>query len=191
MAHKIKLLPSLFLLITVACAIHIGPTPPPSPCPIESLMLDAASFHQDIHQTGPPSKEGSPMRFGVNKLGVGFTSMTQGGAIQDVYEGSSLQQTQEKFTDQLEVEFSSREGYTEWYIPEGLKYSSSVADQFQLGCRTHQASSTEICRTIGQYGVYLIIIEVDISSILTHQDMQRLLQTIDAKAAQCLAGKAQ
>lgn len=184
--YRLKLLPIMFFLMIIACAVRIGPPPPPAPCPIENLILEEASFHNEIHQTGPASKSGAPMRFGVNKLGVGFTSMTQGGATQDVYEGRSILQTQEKFTEQIDVEFSNQKGYTEWYTPTDFNYYSSVADQIRFACRRHEASNVENCRAIGQYNVYLIILDVDISSFLTYRDMARLLQTIDVKVTQCL-----
>ena len=177
---------ALFLSVT-ACVIHIGPTPAPSPCAIESLMLDESLFHDAIYQTGPPSKKGAPMRFGIDKRGVGFTSQTQGGAGQDVYEGRSARQTQEKFTEIVQFAFSRRKGYTDWYIPEGLHYQSAVADQMRFGCHRHEASGVEKCQVLSQYEVYLVRFHVDISSFLTHTDLERLLQTIDTKMAQCLA----
>ena len=187
MYNMVKLLIIILLLMSVACAIYIGATPPPPPpCPIESLMLEESMFHKDIHQTSPPSKRGAPMRFGDDKLGVGFTSMTQGGATLDVYQARSVKQAQEKFNEQVVYEFSSREGYTGWYT-DTFNYQSSVADQFQFSCRKHKASSVENCRFFGQYNIYLIIFDADISSILTYKDMEGLLQTIDNKVVQCLA----
>jgi hypothetical protein len=176
------------LLTTVACVkIQTGSPQLPSPCPIESLLLNESFFHPDIHQTGPPSKDGAPKRFGVDKIGVGFTSMTQGGALQHVYQGKSAYETQKKFVDDVEGEFSSREGWTEWYQPDALNYQSSVADQFRFGCYRHKASGVETCKAFGQYDVYLLRFLADMSFILTYRDLYRMLEAIDTKMAQCIS----
>lgn len=188
MISKIKLLTVILGVTVIACAIQIGPAPPPSPCQIESLLIDQSLFHQDIYQTGPPTKSSAPMRFGINRIGIGFTSMTRGGAIQDIYEGRNLRETQAKFAEIISYEFSPREDYTDWYIPPTLHYQSNIADQFRYGCHRYVPSGVEICRAIVQYGVYLIIFDADVSDILTHRDIEKILQTIDTKAARCLAG---
>jgi len=189
MISKIKLLTVIFGVVMIACAIQIGPAPPPSPCQIESLLIDQSLFHQDIHQTGPPTKSGAPMRFGINKIGIGFTSMTRGGASQYIYEGRSLRETQAKFAEIVPYEFSPREDYTDWYIPPTLHFQSNLASQLRYGCHRYLARGVEICRAIAQYGVYLIIFDAHVSDILTHRDIEKILQTIDTKAAQCLAGQ--
>jgi hypothetical protein len=187
MRHRIKLLIGIVFLMATAC-IKIGAEPLPSPpCPIESLLLDESFFHSDIHRTGPPSRDAAPMRFGVNRIGVGFTSMTQGGATQDVYQARSTEEAQKKFADYVNAKFSAREGWTEWYIPDAFNYQSSVADQFRFGCYRHEASDVETCQAVGQYDVYLIRFYANMSSILTYRDLERMLQAIDNKVAQCLA----
>ena len=188
MRHRIKFLLGIALLTTMSCIkIGAGQPPPPPPCPIESLLLDESFFHPDIHRTGPPSRGGAPMRFGVNRIGVGFTSMTQGGATQDVYQGRSVEEAQKKFAEEVEWEFSAREGWTEWYIPNAFNYQSSVADRFRFGCYRHKTSGVETCQAFGQYNIYLIKLSADMSSILIYRDLERMLRAIDSKVAQCLA----
>lgn len=188
MEHRIKFLIGIALLTTMACIkIGAGQPPPLPPCPIESLLLDESFFHPDIHQTGPPSRDGAPMRFGVNRIGVGFTSMTQGGASQHVYQGRSVKEAQKKFAEEVEWEFSAREGWTEWYVPDTFNYQSFVADQIRFSCYRHKASGVETCQAFDQYDMYLIELSADMSSILTYQDLERMLQAIDSKVAQCLA----
>ncbi|MBN1935963.1 MAG: hypothetical protein JW934_14935 [Anaerolineae bacterium] len=187
MKHGIKIW-GVMLLMLLACRIQIGPAPSPSPCSIESLLLDETFFHKDFYQTSVPSKDGAPMRFGINKIGTGFTSNQYGGATQEVYEGSDAKETRERFAENIATgyDFSSREGWTDWYIPDTFDYQSLVADQFRFRCYKHKASGVETCQAVGQYGVYLIKFEADMSPILTYQDLERMLQGIDDKAAQCL-----
>jgi hypothetical protein len=176
---------TVVIVIIVATACQIEPTAYPQRCPVEDLLLDKSLFHEDFHRWSP-SKDAAPMRFGIRKVGVGFSSETKGGAIQAVYRGPSVKETQRQFTNFAGSEFSSREGWTEWYIPDSFDYQSSVADQYRFSCYRHIASGVETCQAIGQYGPYLIRFHADMSSILTYQDLDRMLQAIDEKAAWCL-----
>ena len=185
--HKIKLLVMIIFLAGTACVIQLGPPPSPPPCPIEMLLIDESMFHKDFFQTGPPSKDAAPARFGVNKLGIGFSSMAQGGGIQNIYEGRNIEQTTKQFDEYANNVFSTRLGWTEWYIPDAFVYQSKVADQFRFSCYKHEASGVETCQAVGQYDVYLIRFLADMSTIFTYQDLERILQEIDNKADQCIA----
>ena len=177
---------SMAMIIIVATACRIVSTLPPPHCPIEDLLLDESVFPEDFFQT-LPSKDGAPIRFGIDKIGVGFGSTTQpGGVGQDVYLGRSTKEAQREFIDWAKWEFSPREGWTEWYTPESFNYQSSTADQYRFACYKHIASGVETCQAIGQYGPYLIRFHTNLSTILTYQDLERMLQAIDEKAARCL-----
>jgi hypothetical protein len=177
-------LAAIILIAVIAC--QIGSTLPPPPCPIEDLLLDESVFSEEFFR-GLPSKDSAPIRFGRDKIGVGFGSRTQtGGMAQDVYLGLGIRETQKEFEDWLKWEFSPREGWTEWYTPDAFDYQSSVADQYRFACYKHIASGVEDCQAIGQYGPYLIRFQATMSSILTYQVVERASQAIDAQAAQCL-----
>jgi hypothetical protein len=171
--------------IIAATACRIVSALPPPPCPIENLLLDKSLFHEEFSR-GIPDKDSAPARFGIDKIGVGFGTMTKGGAVQDVYLGGSTKEAQEEFVDWAKWDFSSREGWTEWYIPGSFNYQSPVADQYRFACYKHIASGVETCQAIGQYGPYLTRFHTDLSTILTYQDLERMLQAIDEKAARCL-----
>jgi hypothetical protein len=174
------------IVVAMACQIQIGPTRPPPPCPIEDLLLDKDVFSEDFFR-GLPSEESAPARFGIDKIGVGFGSTTKtGGVSQDVYLGASTSQTVKQFADFVRSEFSPRKGWTEWYIPDSFDYQGSVADQYRFGCYRHITSGVESCQAIGQYGPYLIRLHVNMDSLLTYQDLGRVLPAVDEKAAQCL-----
>jgi hypothetical protein len=157
----------------------------PQRCPVEDILLDESLFHQDFYRWSP-AEDAAPMRFGIEKIGVGFTSPSKGGAIQDVYRGTSVRAAQRQFADFVDTEFSSREGYTEWYMPDSLSHQSSVADQVQFACHKHIASGAEQCQAIIRYGPYLIRVHASMSSVLSYQDLERMLQAIDEGAAACL-----
>ncbi len=186
MIRRISMASLLLFATLLACAIHIGPTPPPSPCPIANLLVDETLFPEEFFQTEPPSKDAAPIRFGINKIGVGFTTMNKGGAIQQVYEGGSLQDTQKEYQEEISLLFSPRKGWTDWYIPSAFNYQSTVADQFRFGCYTHVASGVESCQAVGQYGVFLIRFHTDMSPVMTYRNLEHILQVIDRKAAKCL-----
>jgi len=180
---------SLFLaviVIAVASACCMEPTASPRPCPVEDLLLEESLFNEDFRQGAMPSKDAAPMRFGIDKIGAGFSSMTKGVAGEDIYLGRSVKETRRQFADFAGSEFSPRKGWTEWYMPDSFDYQSSVADQYRFGCYRHIASGVETCQAIGQYGPYLVRFHANISSILTYQDLGRMLQAIDEKAARCL-----
>jgi len=177
---------AIVFIVVTACPIQINPTLPPPPCPIEELLLDKSTFPEDFFQT-MPGKYSAPIRFGIDKIGVGFGSTTQtGGVAQDVYLGSSAEKAQKEFINWAKWEFSSREGWTEWYTPESFDYQSLVADQYCFACYRHIESGVETCQAIGQYGPYLIRFLANMDSLLTYQDLERALQAIDERAARCL-----
>lgn len=181
---RILFLAAIIIVVTTACRIGLAPSAPP--CPIEDLLLDETPFHGDFYR-GLPSEDLAPMRFGIDKIGVDFGSVTRGGGVlQDVYLGSSTRSTQKQFTDFVGSGFSLRRGWTEWYVPDSFDYQSSVADQYRFACYKHIASGVETCQAVGQYGPYLIRLHANMSPILAYQDLERAFRAIDAQAAQCL-----
>ncbi len=150
-------------------------------------MIDISLFHEGWYQQGPPQEKTALIRFGVRKLSVGFISQQFGVAAQDVYEGENSAETENRYLKELDYWFAPEDGYTDWYVPSGFNYVSAVADHYQFRCYTHKASGVARCAMMGQYGVYLTGFYADMSPIMTHYDLYRIFQAIDAKMAKCLA----
>jgi hypothetical protein len=149
-------------------------------------MIDVSLFQEGWYQEGPPTERATVIRFGVKKLGVGFLSQRYGVAGHDVHEGRNSKETEKQFLKEVDSWFASREGWTDWYTPGEFDYQSEIADNYRFGCYTHEASGIETCKMMGQYDVYLTGLYVDMSPIMTYDDLEHILHTIDNKIAQCL-----
>ena len=187
MFRKVSSLNWITLIVLSACSI-LGKAGEPamSPCPIEDLMIDESLFREGWLQEGPPEQRTALIRFGIRKLSVGFISQRHGVARHDVYEGENFEETEKQYFREVDSWFSPREGWTDWYTPK-FNYESPIADHYRFSCYTHKASGVETCAMMGQYGVYLTRFHADMSSIMTYDDLNRILQAIDGKMAKCLA----
>lgn len=176
-------------LALLACSIldEINEPVLPPPCPIENLMIDESLFSGGWSQMGPPDKSGAPIRWGVDKLGVGFITQENGVANQVVHQGRNPEHTEKGYFDLVDSWFDSREDETAWYVPPEFNYEGPIANHYRFGCRTHVPSGVQSCLMVGQYGVYLTQFYTDMSPIMTYRDLERILRTIDNKMAQCLS----
>lgn len=179
----------LMVLVTLSACSVLGKVDKPieSSCPIEDLMIDKSLFREGWYQEGPPSERAAVIRFGINRLSVGFLSQRHGVVGHDVYEGRSFEETEKQYFKEVDSWFAPREGWTEWYIPREFSYQSAIADQYRFECYTHNASGVETCKMMGQYNVYLTALHADMSPIMTYYDLDRILRSIDNKMAACLA----
>jgi hypothetical protein len=188
MLRKLNLLNLITLVALSACSILGKVDKPIEPtCPIEDLMIDKSLFQEGWYQEGPPSERATVIRFGINRLSVGFLSQRHGVVGHDVHEGRSSEETEKQYFKEIDSWFAPREGWTDWYIPREFNYQSAIADHYQFRCYTHKASGVETCKMMGQYGVYLTGLYADMSPIMTYYDLDRILQAIDSKMAKCLA----
>ncbi len=188
MPQKLNLVGVIALITLAACSIWGGTDKAvASPCPIENLMIDISLFREGWYQQGPPEEKTALIRFGVRKLSVGFISQQYGVAQHDVYEGENSEETEKQYFKELDYWFAPRDGWTDWYIPNGFNYVSTVADHSQFRCYTHKASGVMSCAMMGQYGVYLTGFYSVMSPIMTYYDLNHIFQAIDAKMAKCLA----
>jgi hypothetical protein len=181
------LLVGMLLVGASGCCGVVRCVPPPcAPCDIEALLVDETVFPQGWTQQGLPDPRGAPVSFGVERIGIDFSTSTSGVAVQDVYRAYDARAASAGFHD-FASEFSVREGETGWTMPRELTYRSQVVDQFRLGCSTHRTSGTQRCLFVGQYGVYLVRFHAYISSdMMTYEDMEHILQDIDRRMAECL-----
>lgn len=187
MLCRLNLLSLIALVALSACSILGKVDKPIEPmCPIEDLMIDSSLFREGWYQEGPPEERTALIRFGIRKLSVGFISQRYGVAGHDVYEGESSEETEGRFSKELDYWFAPEDGYTDWYIPREINYESTIADHYQFKCYTHKVSGVERCAMMGQYDVYLTGFYADMSPIMTYYDLHRILQAIDTKMAECL-----
>jgi hypothetical protein len=168
----------------LSCRITISnATPPPAPCPIESLLVDESVVPDEWYFSmyGDPST-----RFGVEFEKVCFSSQ-YGGGIQDVYRGRTEREAQRGYQDLAGSWFSHQAELTEWILPSEFGYHSPIADQMQLGCATDIYREIQRCQFIAQYGVYVVRLHADMSEVMTYSDFEVVLRDIDRRMAACLA----
>ena len=151
-------------------------------------MIDQSLFSKDWHQQSLPRERSAPDQWGIERLGVSFISQKNGVAGQAVYRGRDFNESKVEYFDRISATgwFHSDENETEWYIPSDFTYKSTVADNYRFGCQTHNPSGVQSCQFVGQYEVYLIRFRTHMSEIMTYEDLEHILQTIDNKMAQCL-----
>ena len=63
--------------MTGCCGVFVCEDPPAAPCDIETLVINEATFPEGWEQPGPPRARGAPARFGIEKLGTGFSTPTR------------------------------------------------------------------------------------------------------------------
>lgn len=170
-------------LFGLICGINTMSEPPP--CLMEDLMIEGELFPEGWYGSGIPSERSAPVLWGVERLGVSFGSQENGTAVQDVHRGRTIDETRTEYFNLVSFWFDSNEDATLWYTPLEFNYDSDIADQFSFGCRTHAPSGVETCQAVGQYGVYLTRFHTFMSPIMTYNDPEHILQTIDDKMAQC------
>jgi hypothetical protein len=186
--YKISFINLIIFLILSACLIlgeASGPLTPPL-CPTENLMIDKSLFPDGWSQAGPPTLRGAPVRWGVDRLGVSFIAQENGVANQFVHVGENLNHAEEGYFDLVTSWFDTPEDATDWYIPSKFNYNSPIVTHYRFGCRTYRPSGVESCQLVAQYGVYLVRFHTFMSSIMTYDDLERILQAIDDKMAKCL-----
>jgi hypothetical protein len=187
MFHKMTLPTFVTLLGLLACSvIRTNEAIVPPPCPMENLMIDKSLFPEGWHQEGPPRQRSAPVRWGIEKLGVGFLTQENGVAGQVVHRGENFSHTEDGYFELVDSWFDSEEDATDWYIPPEFNYESAIANHDRFGCRTYKPSGVESCQLVGQYGVYLTRFHTFMSPIMTYDDLAHILQAIDDKMAQCL-----
>jgi hypothetical protein len=176
----------LLVGISGCCGVLLCASPPAALCEIETLLVDEAVFPEGWTQQGIPDSRGAPASFGVERIGIGFSTRIRGVAGQAVYRAFDIRAAVAGYRDFMSY-FSVREGETEWSLPTEFTWRSQIADQFRLGCSTHRSSGVQRCQFIGQYDVYLVRFHTYMSSdLMTYEDLECILQDIDLRMAECL-----
>lgn len=169
---------------TSCCGVVLEGPPPPAPCGIESLLVTESLFPTGWKEESA-RVEDAPARFGVEKIGKGFSS-AEPLAIHQVYRATDASAAARGYED-FQSDFASRDDQSDWIVPGGLSYKSSIADEFRVGCAVRYPSKQERCLFIGHYGVYVVRFHTHMSpELMTYQDLERILLDIDRRMAECL-----
>lgn len=168
----------------VCCGVIFCHPPPAPPCDIESLLITESLFPTGWEEEMSPFHD-APARFGVERIGKEFLSSGPV-AIQDIYRAADASTAAAGYED-FQSDFTVRDDQSDWIVPEGLSYNSSIADQFRVACAVRYPIPEEVCQFIGQYGVYVVRFHTHMSpELMTYQDLERILLDIDRRMAECL-----
>jgi hypothetical protein len=181
----------LFLLVAVVlsagvagCCVFTCRPLPAAPCEIETLLVQETVLPEGWEESGPPRSADAAARFGIEKIGTGFSTPRHGVAIQAVYRARNTGAAASGYQDFMSY-FSLREEETEWFLPSELTYDTT-ADRFRLGCSAERTSGVERCQLIAQYGVYLLRFHIYMSpEMMTYDDLEHILQDIERRMAEC------
>ena len=202
---KSRLSKSFPLLITSIALIIIlsGCIPvPEGPCQIDTLLISEAALPKDVlEETGSRSVDSAPASVGIEKIGTSFSSVNQGGLVQDVYRFWDAEGAKDEFEDVAQYYFIPREHETEWTTPTDLASLLLQADRYKIACTTipvranryeigntaTKARDIEICQFVAHYDVYVIYMHVN-RIALDHNDLLFLIQDIDHRFSSCFAG---
>jgi hypothetical protein len=181
---------TIFLILLLCVACNVLWVNPPPPCPMATLMIDKSLFPEEWFQQGPPDERNAALRVGIERLGVSFISMKHGVANEGVYRGRDIDDIKASYAEEVSSWFHTYEDETEWDVPAEFNYQSSMADRYRFGCQIRNLSGVrgvQSCQFVGQYGVYLVRFRADMSPIMTYNEFNTILQSIESKLAQCKA----
>jgi hypothetical protein len=177
------------LVCTNTCFPPAPRATPERQIPLEELLMDETVFPAGW-RGGEPGI--APLRIGERLVATFHPPTNVGLALHDVYRCRSAEAAATAYEDNIDSYFfSPREGRTSWSMPPELSYESTVADQFRLGCRTHIEHGSERCQAVGQYDEYVVHFAADMSSVMTYDDLEHILQAIDERMAHYLGKEAQ
>jgi hypothetical protein len=177
---------AVVLFACVLCCVAFTGPPPPAPCEIESLLIDDTLLPEGWVEDGPPSPEGAPHSFGVERIGTSYYSFNRGGARHSVYRAFNARQAAAGYRD-FQSDFKMLGSGVEWSPLTEVGYESAVADQCHLACTRNILSGWEDCMLVAQYDVYVVELSVDIvEGGMTRADLEAVLADIDRRMAACL-----
>lgn len=83
---------------------------------------------------------------------------------------------------------------TSWETPSELPYQSAVADRFRLACaqlRNYVLGPFQSCIAVGQYDEFISVLQIPMTqsdvTMMTYEELERILQAIDERMAQYLS----
>lgn len=157
---------------------------------LERLLLDVSSFPVGwkYDPSGPDAPAGSP-----------FNDNRPNGALEVFFYGHNSNAVQE--VDRFACTRGAYREYSEgkarypqpsvpadgWSAANELPYQSPVADQFYLTCGYERANT--MCRALWQYQEYYVLFSLRLQpDLMSYADLERILQAVDDRLAQYLAG---
>lgn len=191
-----------FLIVALLLLIPVGfrcggwyltaLTPPPPPCPIESLIVDSTVLPEQLDSSGTMEPAD---RFGVEFIRFSAHNSHNysfGGVTQTIYREWTEQEAERGYNDFAEAYFYPKRNFfchdevVEWEIPLELSYRSDVADRARLGCMVGCTTDPKVCQYIAQYDMYVIWFYAQMSEVITYTEFEHILQEIDSRMAECL-----
>jgi hypothetical protein len=174
----------LFLGGVLSCRATSKITPE-SVCPIEGLLIDAASLpgHQ-WEEIGGRDYQDAPLRLGIARLGTSFSTPTNGIVVEEVYRFCDVSEAIDGYNELSDVWFRIEPIGTTWsqlIIPEDV---SIDADAYRLECSTRSYSSTRSCWYAARYEKTAVALKVDMI-IIKDKDLFNLIEIINRKAKGC------
>ena len=188
----IILLDTLTLCSMVLMTGCIRYTPPASPCPIETLLIDETLIPKPLVGLGHSDP---PDRYGIEFQETLFIypQKYNGGKIrQTVYRTEDDWQAVRGYEEFVETYFYAGRGFhckdeeTVWESPSEIAFETLVADEWQLGCTMNCSTDPQVCQYIGRYGVYFVWYYAQMSDVVTYAEFENILEDIDTRMAQCL-----
>jgi len=188
---------ALVLLVVYLCVSCIEGPPPERGFSAEDLMLEASAFPEGWEATeigdipgpiaGPAHEYERVRRSFIGPIRSRIGNMTT--ATQSVYRYGGTRTAAEKFEAKRKQYFKSDAFTSEWKVPDGLSYQSSLADRFHLGCTYY--STGQVCQALGQYEEYVVRIFVDVypDSDVTYTDFERILEAMEERVMFHLGSK--
>lgn len=179
--RRVLLIGRLLVLCLLLLACYRSEPPPPRACPITGLLLDATSF-----PVGASAGEIlSPMPRAARDSAGRTIYLRKGLANHDVYRHASAVRAAQEFAHRRRVTFVTGEDYGPWENPRDLSYRSPIANQYYLACGIDHG--IYMCIMVAQYEEYYIFFNAHMDEqTMTFSDLERALQAIDAKMANCL-----
>jgi hypothetical protein len=124
---------------------------------------------------------------GIERIGTSF-SMTNNGALQDVYRFKDDRQAGKAYKDSAESWFTPADYETEWAIPQEMGNLAVNAEQYQVSCNDLKRGGFERCQYVAQYGPYVINFFAHMRT-LSYEDFIELVKEIDQRVISCLGRK--
>lgn len=181
----------VLVLIAVSVALWAFVTgcstaPPSRDCTITELVVDETIFPRGAtaDRLISPLPGGPIPRTAFESAGRSF-HYPRGIAVHNVYRYKSAGRAAQEFSSRRELEFQEGKYSGPWKEPGELTYKSPIADQFYVACGIDHGDNT--CIAIAQYEEYFTLLHADMPpEIMTFQDLERVLRTVDERMAQCL-----
>ena len=174
----------LFSLAISSCLC----TPLEAPCSIETLLLEESDPPDQVqwYLASGPSADAAPSPVGIEKIGISFDVVPQGGIIQYVYRFVDSKKAHSTYSHWSR--WSPGQDETPFQIPSQLSDLRLAADAYQIGCNLTGPNQIEQCQYIAWYGPYVTELHAYMIGV-NYQNYKSLIKDIDRRMITCLNKK--